>query len=183
MADGKPVSAGELQPLLLSAEDLGDNYVQQPAKDEAGKRYDDISIGGCPALEKLGASAGNMKFATKVTADFTYDFSSELSEELHSDSPKKLSDTFRAVDDAYGSCPTYTMSSGTTPIEIGVNKVSPPKLGDEQFGYLITMNFGSKSTVMKQFVVRQGNKAIVLSGSPGLVEKHLQTAYNKLTAK
>ncbi|MEK2474049.1 hypothetical protein [Streptomyces noursei] len=183
VADGKPASAGELQPLLLSAGDLGANYTQKPAQDESSKKHDDVAISGCPALDKLGASSNYLKFATKVTADFTYDFSSDLSEELHSDSPRKLSATFRAVDKAYGSCPTYTMTAGSTPVQIGVSKVTPPKLGDEQFGYLLTMSFPGKTIVAKQFVVRQGNKALLLSGSPGLVEKNLKTAYDKLAAK
>jgi hypothetical protein len=42
-------------PPLLSQADLGAGYVQDQAKSTSGK-FDDVSVQGCPSLEKLGQS-------------------------------------------------------------------------------------------------------------------------------
>ncbi|MEU6184255.1 hypothetical protein ABZ830_42505, partial [Streptomyces coeruleorubidus] len=65
----------------------------------------------CPALSELGGNAatgGTLSFPHKAKADFTYGgSSSEISEELYSDSAKKLSDGVARIFNAMTGCPTY----------------------------------------------------------------------------
>ncbi|MDF3303386.1 hypothetical protein P3H78_33240, partial [Streptomyces sp. K1PA1] len=71
-AEVKPLAAGALRPLLLTQADLGSGYVQ--VQEQSGEqKFDDISVQGCPALEKLGQSGEENMFAAKAEASFTYD--------------------------------------------------------------------------------------------------------------
>ncbi|MGW7452788.1 hypothetical protein [Streptomyces sp. NPDC054787] len=178
----KPRPVGELEPLLLSSTDLGYGYIQSPATDPAQQReHDDVSIQGCGALERLGKSDSDLTFASKVDVSFTYD-TSTLGEELHSDRPSVLFSKLRKLFDAYLACPTYTMASGTTPIEVQVSKSATPKLGDEQFAYASTLNLPSGPQIVKTLAVRRGNVAVILVGAPGLVDRHIDKAVSKLPA-
>ncbi|MFD4241900.1 hypothetical protein ACFWP3_09920 [Streptomyces sp. NPDC058525] len=178
----KPLAVGELDPLLLSSTDLGYGYIQNPATaPEQQGGHDDVSIQGCAALEQLGKGDSDLNFASKVDVSFTYD-TSTLGEELHSDRPSVLSSKLRKQFDAYLACPTYTMTSGTTPIEVQVSKSATPKLGDEQFAYATTLNLPSGPQIMKTLAVRKGNVAVILVGAPGLVDRHIDKAVSKLPA-
>lgn len=175
--ESKPLAVAKLRPLLLSQADLGTGYVQVQEKAEAGK-YDDISVQGCKALEKLGKT-GDVTFASKAEASFTYD-TATLGEELHSDRPSVLSSKLRSLFGAYTSCSSYTMTAGTTPIKVKVEKSATPKLGDEQFAYTSTMELPSGAQVLKSLAVRKGNVAVMLVGSPALVDRHIEKAVGKL---
>jgi hypothetical protein len=178
-AEPNPLTAGALRPLLLSQADLGDGYVQAQEKSDGGK-FDDISVQGCPSLEKLGQSGAETKFASKAEASFTYDTGATIGEELHSDRPSVLSSKLRQLFGAYTACPTYTMTAGTTPIEVKVAKSATPRLGDEQFAYTSTMELPSGAQVLKTLAVRQGNVAVMLVGAPALVDRHINAAVGKL---
>ncbi|MFB6985568.1 hypothetical protein [Streptomyces sp. NPDC056304] len=180
-AEPKTVAAGALRPLLLSQADLGSGYVEVHEKTESGK-FDDVSVQGCPSLEKLGQSGEEAKFASKAETSFTYDTDATLGEELHSDRPSVLSSKLRALFGAYTSCPTYTMTAGTTPIRVSVAKSATPKLGDEQFAYTSTMELPSGAQVLKTMAVRKGNVAVMLVGAPALVDRHINAAVGKLPA-
>lgn len=180
--EAKPLTEGQLRPLLLSPADLGAGYVQTPAETEGDSgKHDDVSVQGCPSLEELGQSGHEIKFASKAEASFTYDTDATLGEELHSDQPSVLSSKLRSLFRAYTSCPVYTMTAGTTPIEVTVAKSGTPDLGDEQFAYTSTMKLSSGPQVLKTVAVRKGNVAVMLIGAPALVDRHIKTAVGKLS--
>jgi hypothetical protein len=121
-------------------------------------------------------------FASKAETTFTYDTDATLGEELHSDRPSVLSSKLRELFGAYTACPTYTMTAGTTPIEVKVATSATPELGDEQFAYTSTMGLPSGTQVLKTLAVRKGNVAVMLMGAPALVDRHISTAVGKLPA-
>ncbi|MFE9250691.1 hypothetical protein [Streptomyces sp. NPDC007088] len=177
----KPLTEGALRPLLLSQADLGAGYVQVQEKADTGK-YDDVSVQGCPSLEKLGQGGDKEMFAAKAETSFTYDTDATLGEELHSDRPSVLSSKLRELFGAYTACPTYTMTAGTTLIEVKVSKSATSELGDEQFAYTSTMELPSGAQVLKTMAVRKGNVAVMLVGAPALVDRHIKSAVGKLPA-
>ncbi|WP_405968908.1 hypothetical protein OG613_47575 (plasmid) [Streptomyces sp. NBC_00015] len=178
-AEPKPLADGALRPLLLSQADLGDGYVQEKA---SSGEFDDVAVQGCASLEKLEQNGDESMFASKAEISFTYNTASTLGEELHSDRPSVLSSKLRELFGAYTSCPTYSMTAGTTPIEVKVAKSATPKIGDEQFAYTSTMELPSGAQVLKTMAVRKGNVAVMLVGAPALVDRHIETAVDKLPA-
>lgn len=178
-AEPKPLTKDALRPLLLSQADLGAGYVQAQEESSSGK-FDDVAVQGCPSLEKLGQRGDETMFASKAETSFTYDTDASLGEELHSDRPSVLSSKLRELFSAYTSCPTYTMTAGTTPIEVKITKAATTKLGDEQFAYTSTMELPSGAQVLKTIAVRKGNIAVMLVGAPALVDRHINAAVSKL---
>ncbi|MEU8482342.1 hypothetical protein [Streptomyces sp. NPDC048641] len=177
-----PLSSAQLDQRLLNIGDLGEGYTRKP---EAPRRNDDVTVIGCPALEKLGSSAATgsgLDFARKAKASFAYSgsSSSEVSEELYSDSPAKLSTGISKVFDAMLSCPSYQVASGSTAVDIDTAKSAAPDLGDEQWSQLLTFSAGGQRSVVKQTAIRTGNILLLVSGSPGLVDAHLDEALTKV---
>ncbi|MFD8664881.1 hypothetical protein ACFV1U_05710 [Streptomyces microflavus] len=181
-AEPKPLGEGALRPLLLSQADLGTGYVQVQDKADTGE-FDDVAIQGCPSLEKLGEKGDEPMFASMASTGFTYDTDATIGEELHSDRPSVLSSKLRELFGAYTDCPNYTMTAGTTPIEVKVSKSDTPELGDEQFAYTSTMELPSGAQIVKTTAVRKGNIAVMLVGAPALVDRHIATAVDKLPAE
>ncbi|MFI7182007.1 hypothetical protein [Streptomyces anthocyanicus] len=178
------LSSAALESRLLDPRDLGSSYLPKP---ERPAQHDDVTVLGCPALSELGgdaATGGTLAFPHKVQADFTYGYSSsEISEELYSDSVKKLSDGVGRIFDAMVGCPAYQVVSGGTPVDVTSQKLPAPSVGgDERWSQLLTFIAGGRSTVVKQTAIRDGNLLLVLSGSPALVDRHLDKALAKATA-
>lgn len=177
------LSSAALGSRLLDQSDLGSGYLP---KAERPAQHDDVTVIGCPALSKLGgdaATGGTLAFPHKAKADFTYgNSSSEISEELHSDSAKKLSDGIDRIFDAMTGCPTYQVVAGGTPVDVTSQKLPAPQRGDEQWSQLLTFVAGGRSTVVKQTAIRDGSLLLVVSGSPALVDRHLDKALAKATA-
>ncbi|GAA4009513.1 hypothetical protein [Streptomyces plumbiresistens] len=177
-----PVSSAQLNQRLLNESDLGDGYTSKP---ETARRNDDVTVIGCPALEKLGSDAATgsgLDFTRKATASFAYtgSNSSEVSEELYSDSAAKLSKGIGEIFDAMLSCPTYQVTSGSTVVDRGTEKTAAPSnLGDEQWSHLLTSSVGGQRSVIKQTAIRTGSILLIVSGSPGLVDAHLGEALAK----
>jgi hypothetical protein len=179
-----PLSETELAQRLLDEGDLGEGYTRTPPRPAV---HDDVSVIGCPVLEKLGADAATgagLDFFRKAKASFAYvgGSDSELSEELYSDSAAKLSKGIGQISDAMLSCPTYQVASGGTVIDMGTQKTAAPDLGDEQWSQLLTYSVGGQRSVVKQTAVRSGNVLVVVSGSPGLVDANLEKALAKAQA-
>ncbi|MFE0137896.1 hypothetical protein ACFWY6_41005 [Streptomyces sp. NPDC059037] len=117
-AGATPLSSAALGKRLLTEQDLGEGYVR---KAERAQHDDDVSVIGCPALAKLGgdaAAGGSLAFPRKAKAAFTYGVggTSEVSEELYSDTATKLSDGVGRIFEAMASCPKYQVVSGSTAI-------------------------------------------------------------------
>lgn len=179
-----PLSETELAQRLLDEGDLGEGYTRTPPRPAV---HDDVSVIGCPVLEKLGADAATgagLDFSRKAKASLAYvgGSDSELSEELYSDSAAKLSKGIGQISDAMLSCPTYQVASGGTVIDMGTQKTAAPDLGDEQWSQLLTYSVGGQRSVVKQTAVRSGNVLVVVSGSPGLVDANLEKALAKAQA-
>lgn len=177
-----PLSSTQLNQRLLNESDLGEGYTR---KTEPPRRNNDVTVIGCPALEKLGgdtATGSGLDFAREAKASFTYTGSStsEVSEELYSDSPAKLSTGISKVFDAMLSCPAYQVASGSTVVDMGTEKSAVPDLGDEQWSQLLTFSAGEQRSVVKQTAIRTGNILVLVSGSPGLVDTHLDKALAKV---
>ena len=146
LTDGKaassaPLSSAALSRRLLVDSDLGAGYTRKP---ESTQRHDDVIVIGCPALEKLGGDAvtgGSLGFPRKAKATFSYSGSSdsEVSEELYSDTAAVLSSKMGRIFDAMASCPTYQVTVGSTPIDIGTQKTTTSKLGDQQWSQLLNL--------------------------------------------
>ncbi|WP_145502639.1 hypothetical protein [Streptomyces sp. CFMR 7] len=176
-----PLSSAKLNERLLNESDLGEGYTRNP---QAADQHDDVTVIGCPALEKLGSDAATgatLDFTRKAKASFTYagSTSSEVSEELYSDSATKLSNGVGKVFNAMVSCPSYQVASGSTVIDMGTQKTAVPNLGDEQWSQLLTYSAGGQRSVVKQTAIRTGNILVIVSGSPGLVDTHLDKALAK----
>ncbi|MFF8481939.1 hypothetical protein [Streptomyces antibioticus] len=178
------LSSAALESRLLDLSDLGSGYLPKP---ERPAQYDEVTVLGCPALNELGgdaATGGTLAFPRKAKADFTYGgSSSEISEELYSDSAKKLSDGISRIFDAMTGCPTYQVVSGGTPVDVASQKLTVPHVvGDQQWSQLLTFTAAGRSSVVKQTAIRDGNVLVVVSGSPALVDRHLDKALAKATA-
>ncbi|MFG3126747.1 hypothetical protein ACGFZU_03440 [Streptomyces tendae] len=178
-----PLTSATLQTRLLDQSDLGSGYLR---KQERLTQHDDVTVIGCPALSELGgdaATGGTLTFPHKAKAAFTYGgSSSEVAEELYSDSADKLSDGIGRIFDAMTGCPTYQVVAGGTPIGMASQKLPAPRnLGDEQWSQLLTFSTGGKSTVVKQTAIRDGSLLLIVSGSPALVDRHLDKALAKAT--
>ncbi|MFJ5045538.1 hypothetical protein ACIQH7_09760 [Streptomyces anulatus] len=176
-----PLSSAKLNERLLNESDLGEGYTRKP---QAAVQHDDVTVIGCPALEKLGSDASTgatLDFTRKAKASFTYSGSanSEVSEELYSDSATKLSNGIGRVFNAMVSCPSYQVASGSTVIDMGTQKTAAPDLGDEQWSQLLTYSAAGQRSVVKQTAIRAGNILLIVSGSPGLVDAHLDKALAK----
>ncbi|AZS87226.1 hypothetical protein ELQ87_25560 [Streptomyces griseoviridis] len=183
-ASSAALSAAALESRLLDESDLGSGYLPKP---ERPAQHDDVTVIGCPALSELGgdaATGGTLAFPHKAEAGFTYGgSSSEISEELYSDSVKKLSAGIARIFDAMTDCPTYQVGAGGAPLDVTSQKLPAPHVGgDEQWSQLLTFIAGGRSTVVKQTAIRDGNLLLVVSGSPALVDRHLGKALTKATA-
>ncbi|MFF4357734.1 hypothetical protein [Streptomyces sp. NPDC001604] len=176
-----PLSSTQLNQRLLNESDLGEGYTRKP---EPARSNDDVTVIGCPALEKLGSDAATgsgLDFSRKAKASFTYSgsSSSEVSEELYSDNAAKLSKGIGKIFDAMLSCPSYQVTSGSTVVDMGTAKTSAPDLGDEQWSQLLTYSADGQRSVVKQTAIRTGTILVIVSGSPGLVDAHLDKALAK----
>ncbi|GGW04206.1 MULTISPECIES: hypothetical protein [Streptomyces] len=187
---GKPTSSttvlspAALESRLLDENDLGSGYLRKP---ERPAQHDDVTVIGCPALNELGGGAaigGSLSFPRKAKVSFTYGSgSSEVSEELYSASATELSDGIGRIFEAMTGCPAYQVVAGGTPIDMASQKLaSPGGLGDEQWSQLLTASTAGGSTVVKQTAIRAGSLLLVVSGSPALVDRHLDKALDKATA-
>lgn len=179
-----PLTSAMLETRLLDQSDLGSGYLRKP---ERPTQNDDVTVIGCPALSELGgdaATGGALTFPHKAKASFTYGgSSSEVSEELYSDSVEKLSGGIDRIFDAMTGCPTYQVVAGGTPIDMASQKLPAPRgLGDEQWIQLLTFSTGGRSTVVKQTAIRDGSLLLIVSGCPALVDRHLDKALAKATA-
>ncbi|MFF3976585.1 hypothetical protein [Streptomyces sp. NPDC001828] len=178
-----PLASATLETRLLDPSDLGSGYLR---KQERPTQHDDVDVIGCPALSELGgdaATGGTLTFPHKAKAAFTYGgSSSEVAEELYSASANKLSDGIGRIFDAMTGCPTYQVVSGGTPIDMASQKLPAPRgLGDEQWSQLLTFSTAGRSTVVKQTAIRKGSLLVIVSGSPALVDRHLDKALAKAT--
>ncbi|WP_217553026.1 hypothetical protein [Streptomyces sp. GbtcB6] len=178
-----PLSSTALAKRLLDESDLGEGYARTPQPSE---QHDDVTVIGCPALEKLGtevAVGGSLDFPHKAKASFTYagGSDSEVAEELYSDTGDKLSRSVGRIFEAMTSCPTYQVLAGSTPVTVTTQKVLVARLGDEQWSQLLTFSAGGRSSIVKQTAVRTGTVVVVVSGSPGLVDAHVRKTVAKAT--
>ncbi|MGW4200962.1 hypothetical protein [Streptomyces sp. NPDC004726] len=133
------LSSEQLRGRLLSAGDLGEGYVPKPqraARQGAGR--DDVTVIGCPPLEKLGGEAGasgSLDFPRRAKAAFTYASSrdAELSAELYSDTAARLTEGTGRISAAITSCPVYQVVVGSTPVKVATQNVPAPDLGNERW--------------------------------------------------
>ncbi|WP_329911946.1 hypothetical protein [Streptomyces sp. SP18BB07] len=179
-----PLSSAALAKLLLDEGDLGSGYVRTP---ERPAEHDDVTVLGCPALDTLGSSAAaspSFAFPRKAKVSFVYggDSNSAVSEELYSDTAGKLSDNTGRIFTAMTRCPEYQIVSGSTSIDVTTQRVSAPRLGDEQWSMLLTFSADGQDRLIKQTAIRFGNVLLTVSGAPALVDQHLGTALAKATA-
>ncbi|MFE9296211.1 hypothetical protein [Streptomyces niveus] len=56
---------------------------------------------------------------------------------------------------------------------MGTEKTTAPGLGDEQQSQLLTYFVGGQRSVVNQTAIRAGNFMVIVFGSPGLVDAHL----------
>ncbi|MFD4476481.1 hypothetical protein ACFWPU_10255 [Streptomyces sp. NPDC058471] len=180
-AGATPLSSAALSKRLLTEQDLGVGYVH---KAERAQHDDEVSVVGCPALAKLGgdaATGGSLDFPRKAKAAFTYgaNGTSEVSEELYSDTAPKLSDGVDRIFDAMA-CPKYQVVSGSAAIDVTTQtSTAPADLGEEQWSHLLTYSAAGRRSVVKQTAIRAGNIVVVVAGSPALVDAHLDKALAK----
>ncbi|MFI7094826.1 hypothetical protein [Streptomyces lydicus] len=182
--NGGPLSSTALKTRLLDENDLGSGYARKP---ERPTQHDDVSVLGCPALNDMGGDAamgGSLDFPHKAKATFTYTASSnsEVSEELYSDTAGKLSTGTGRIVEAMTGCPQYEVLVGSTKVDVTTQKVTAPRLGDERWSQLLTFSAGERDTVVKQTAIRDGSVLVIVSGSPTLVDQHLDEALAKAAA-
>lgn len=100
------LSSAELSKRLLDESDLGEGYTRKPQQPQ---RHDDVTVSGCPALDKLGrdvAVGGSLDFPRKAKASFAYEggSNSEVAEELYSGTEDNLSKGVVLVVPAISTC-------------------------------------------------------------------------------
>ncbi|MGQ4475713.1 hypothetical protein [Streptomyces sp. SAS_276] len=178
-ATATPLSSAALATRLLGEQDLGSGYTPKP--ENSSSQHADVTVLGCPALNDLGGDAvtgGSLDFPHRAKAAFVYADSSnsEITEELYSDTAAKLSTGTDRIFDAMVSCPSYQVLAGSTLIDIQVQKIPAPRLGDEQWSQLLTYSTDGQRTVVKQTAVRTGTLLVIVSGSPALVDTHITSA-------
>ncbi|WTD05921.1 hypothetical protein OH717_26755 [Streptomyces albidoflavus] len=178
------LSSATLQSRLLDPSDLGKGYLPKP---ERPARHDDVTVLGCRALSELGgdaATGGALDFPHKAKVDFTYTgTSSEISEEVYSDSAKKLSAGVDRIFDAMTGCSAYQVISGGASVDVASQKLTASDVGgDQQWSQLLTFTAAGRSSVVKQTAILDGNLLVVLTGSPALVDRHIHKALAKATA-
>ncbi|MFI5743831.1 hypothetical protein ACIA9I_36355 [Streptomyces anulatus] len=176
-----PLSSAVLEERLLNESDLGSGYTRKP---EQPAQHDDVTVLGCPALNDLGgdaATGGSLDFTRQAKVTFAYNgsSSSEISEELYSDAPAKLSAGASRIYDAMTGCPQYQVLVGDSAIDITTQKVPAPQIGAERWSQLMTFSVGGRDTVVKQSAIRDGSVLVILSGSPALVDRHIDSALAK----
>ncbi|MFF4256663.1 hypothetical protein ACFY1L_36305 [Streptomyces sp. NPDC001663] len=184
-ASETPLSSVALAARLLSEQDLGSGYTTKP--ESASAQHDDVTVLGCPALSNLGGDAvtgGLLDFPHRAKAAFVYAGSgnSEVAEELYSDAPGKLSVGTARIFDAMADCPEYQVLVGGTAIDVTTQAVIAPRLGQERWSQLLTFSTGGRDTVVKQTAIREGSLLLIVSGSPALVDRHLDQALTKAAA-
>nr|WP_306660144.1 hypothetical protein [Streptomyces polyasparticus] len=170
---------------LLGESDLGGGYIRKP---EQPARHNDVTVTGCPALAKLGgdgAAGGSLAFPHRAKMSFTYagGTGSEVSEELYSDTATKLSDGVDRIFEAMTACSTYDVLAGGTPIVVAPQRVPAPQLGDERWSHLLTFTVSGRTSIVKQTAVRIGAVVVVISGTPALVDAHVERAVAKATGR
>ncbi|MDG4856714.1 hypothetical protein P8605_00775 [Streptomyces sp. T-3] len=180
-AASEPLSSAELSERLLDESDLGAGYARKPEQPE---RHADVTVTGCPELAKLGgeaAAGGGLAFPRRAKASFAYGggSGSEVAEELYSATETNLSDGVGRIFEAMTSCSTYQVLAGDTPVRVAPQRVPTPQLGEERWSHLLTFTAGGRSHVVKQTAVRVGMVVVVISGSPALVDAHVETAVAK----
>ncbi|MFF2189726.1 hypothetical protein [Streptomyces sp. NPDC058155] len=181
--DDAVLSSPELASRLLGESDLGTGYTRKPDRPSGN---DDVTVLGCPELDELGADAatgsgGGLDFPRSAKAAFAHS-SGEVTEELYSDTGSKLSDGTGRIFDAMTGCPAYQVLAGRTPIDITTQEIRAPRLGDERWSHLLTFSSEGADIVVKQTAIRDGSVLLIVSGSPALVDRHLDTALTKATA-
>ncbi|MFD6912388.1 hypothetical protein [Streptomyces virginiae] len=177
-----PLSSAVLTERLLAEADLGQDYTRKP---ESAARHDDVTVIGCPALEQLGgdaAAGGSLNFPNKAKVTFVYSGStgSEVAEELYSDDAPKLAVGTKQIFDAMTGCPVYQVVIGSRPVKITTQKLPAPALGDQAWSQLLTFTEGGQDSVVKQTAVRTGAVLLIVSGSPALVDSHVEKALAKV---
>lgn len=180
-----PMASAQLRERLLDESDLGDGYTRKPERPSGGD--DDVTVLGCPALKELGADAttgsgGGLDFPHRAKVAFTYTGNGEVTEELYSGAGGKLSDGTGRIFDAMTGCPAYQVLAGSTPVDITTQEIPAPGLGDERWSHLLTFSSEGADMVVKQTAIRDGSVLLIVSGSPALVDRHLDTALAKATA-
>ncbi|MFB7464675.1 MULTISPECIES: hypothetical protein [Streptomyces] len=159
---------------LLTADDLGPGYTARPA---ATTGSPEASVEGCPQLEQLGSAVDNpyAMFPNQGKRVFTGPGRTELTEELYSAPPQDLSAGVGRIMTAMGACTSYQLVTATAVAEIRTQTVPVPRLGDEQWGQVLTVTAGGRRTVVQQTVIRDGAVLLVVSGSRAEVTIHAQT--------
>ncbi|MFD8635877.1 hypothetical protein [Streptomyces sp. NPDC059533] len=180
--DHEVLPSERLADRLLTADDLGPGYTARPA---ATTGSPEASVEGCPQLEQLGNAADNpyAMFPNQGKRVFTGPGGTQLTEELYSAPPKDLSAGAGRIMTAMGACPSYQLVTATTVAEIRTQTVPVPRLGDEQWGQVLTVTAGGRRTIVQQAVIRDGAVLLVVSGSPAEVAVHGPTALAKATAR
>ncbi|MBP5891985.1 hypothetical protein [Streptomyces scabiei] len=176
-----PLSSAALAKRLLDEGDLGEGYAR---KAELPGRHDDVTVTGCPALAELdgdAAAGGSLDFPRRAKVSFTYasSTSSDISEELYSGTAAELSSGVGRIFEAMTSCSSYRVLVGSMTVTVTALEVPAPRLGEEQWGQLLTFTAGGRSQVVKQTAVRVGMVVAVVSGSPALVDAHVEEAVAK----
>ncbi|MFG2294697.1 hypothetical protein [Streptomyces sp. NPDC048603] len=179
--DHEVLPSEQLAARLLTADDLGTGYAARPAATTASS---EASVEGCPQLEQLGSDVDNpyAMFPNQGKRVFAGPGGTQLTEELYSAPPKDLSVGVGRIMTAMGACPSYQLVTATTVAEVRTQAVPVPRLGDEQWGQVLTVTVGGRRTVVQQTVIRDGAVLLVVSGSPAEVTVHGQTALAKATA-
>ncbi|RSS80569.1 hypothetical protein [Streptomyces sp. WAC06614] len=172
----------QLAARLLTADDLGPGYAARPTATTASS---EASVEGCPQLGQLGSAVDNpyAMFPNQGKRAFTGPGGTQVTEELYSAPPKDLSAGVERNMTAMSACPSYQLVTATSVAEVHTQAVPVPRLGDEQWGQVLTVATGGRRTVIQQTVIRDGAMLLVVSGSPAEVTVHGQTALAKATAR
>ncbi|MCQ8773095.1 hypothetical protein [Streptomyces telluris] len=183
---GVPETAQKLRQRLLTASDVGPAYKALPESDHK----DNSTFGPCePDFARYGVKdPKELDMAAEVNAGFALEVGDGrpvLTEQLSSDTSKKLAAGLKVVFDVLSTCgplevPESPGQHGKISITMEKAPLPAQKLGEEQYRVVSTATGDGKTEVTEVAGVRVGNVGLILTGPPDMVEESLAKAVAKV---
>ncbi|SCD81683.1 hypothetical protein GA0115239_10905 [Streptomyces sp. BpilaLS-43] len=191
-ATASPFTAEELRHRLLSGAEAG-NGVERSDLDEGSGS---LSVqGSTPDCEERAQYEGRLPvvdlMGTTRTAAVGYRHGKELLvQRLYSDEPAALMTRTQALFTTLTACPRYTQiisfgDEGTAEYDVRAQRVEVAGMTGPTYGYLETKSQADvpgSTTATKVVAVLRGRVAVLLQGTPAMVDRALAPAVRKATS-
>ncbi|KIF79288.1 hypothetical protein QR77_29845 [Streptomyces sp. 150FB] len=186
-----PLTSGDLHARLLDAAELGDGVERHEVDGSAGSLSITAAIPDCDARARYDGRRPYddvMGSVAKTSADYLHQ-KELLVERVYSAKPATLAARVDSLFATLTACPRYTQvltvnGQSTGEYTVTTRKVDVPGPG-LRFGYLETQSEESglpgAASTRKVVAVVLGRVAVILDGTPALVDRALTSAVRKAT--